>query len=259
MIRDVMARARRLVGRRGPAVVALPPVAADATAADREALAAMADHTMTTVERQIAVLDAVSYLVDADVPGALVECGVWRGGSVLGMVLRLQQRGAAPRDVWLYDTFEGMTRPTDVDTSDYHPPALQLWEESDGRPYAHAFNEDRFSEQQVRDLLVGTGYPNEHQHLVVGPVEETIPDRVPDRIALLRLDTDWYESTRHELEHLYPRVEPGGVVIVDDYGHWKGARRAVDEYLSRADVAAPLLTRTDYACRMWVKPAARPA
>jgi hypothetical protein len=86
-------------------------------------------------------------------------------------------------------------------------------------------------------------------------VEETVPERAPERIGLLRLDTDWYESTRHELEHLYPRLVPGGVLIVDDYGHYEGARRAVDEYLD-ASREAVLLNRIDYTGRVAVKPSA---
>ena len=92
----------------------------------------------------------------------------------------------------------------------------------------------------------------DHVHFVPGPVEQTLPDHAPDPIAILRLDTDWYASTRHELEHLFPRVAPGGVLIVDDYGHWEGARRAVDEYFARSDDRI-LLQRIDYTGRIGVK------
>ena len=105
----------------------------------------------------------------------------------------------------------------------------------------------------VRELLRSTGYPSERVHVVRGAVEETLPGHAPDRLALLRLDTDWYESTRHELQELYPRLATGGVLIVDDYGHWEGARRAVDEYFAGAG-PAPLLQRIDYTGRMAVKP-----
>jgi hypothetical protein len=89
-------------------------------------------------------------------------------------------------------------------------------------------------------------------HFVQGPVEETLPGTTPDSVALLRLDTDWYESTLHELTHLYPRMSAGGVLIIDDFGHWDGARRAVTEYFSTS--AKPiLLTRTDYTGRMGIK------
>ena len=91
----------------------------------------------------------------------------------------------------------------------------------------------------MRATVLSTGYPAERVHLVRGPVEETIPGAAPDALALLRLDTDWYASTRHELEHLYPRLATGGVLIVDDYGHWEGARRAVDEYFDDRGAAGP--------------------
>jgi hypothetical protein len=83
-------------------------------------------------------------------------------------------------------------------------------------------------------------------------VEETLPTHVPERIALLRLDTDWYESTHHELVHLFPLLSPGGILIVDDYGHWAGARKAVDDYLA-ANAPGLYLHRVDYTVRLAVK------
>ena len=207
---------------------------------------------MTGEARLHALVDAVGYLERRRVQGAFVECGVWRGGSVLAMVLTLQDMQAPVRDLYLYDTFEGMTRPTPADTSRFQPPALESWEEAGGRPYDEFFNPDSFDEDSVRRTVLSSGYPEERVHLVRGPVEETLPAAAPERIALLRLDTDWYESTRHELEHLYPRLVEGGVLILDDYGHWEGARKAVDEYFSA--VAAPLLlNRIDYTARIAVK------
>ena len=254
-MRRIIARAReRLASGRGPEPAGVPGIESSAAPDEREILAAVRDRTMTTPERQLALVDAVTYAELAALPGAFVECGVWRGGSVLAMVLRLEQLGGTARDVYMYDTFTGMTRPTELDTSDFHRPALEDWRDSDGSAYPELFGGDDTSLEAVQALLSHTAHPQDRLHFVVGPVEETIPGTVPDRIALLRLDTDWYESTRHELEHLYPRVVPGGVVIIDDYGHWQGCRRAVDEYLDRADVAYPLMHRTDYTCRMWIKP-----
>ena len=97
-----------------------------------------------------------------------------------------------------------------------------------------------------------TGYDQGLVHLVKGRVEETIPEHAPDSIAFLRLDTDWYESTKHELEHLFPRLSRHGVLIVDDYGHWKGARKAVDEYFAENKIKI-LLSRVDYTGRVAVK------
>jgi len=212
-------------------------------------------HTMTGVARLQSLIDSVRYCVAREIPGAFAECGVWRGGSVVAMVLTLQELGVDDRDIHLYDTFEGMTRPTEHDTSPVDAPALTEWDaarEQGQRPWAELFGEDAFSEQQVRDTLLATGYPAERLHLVRGPVEDTLPAGAPARLALLRLDTDWYESTLHELRHLYPRLAAGGVLILDDYGHWEGARRAVDEYFD-SEAAPLLLNRIDYTGRVAVK------
>lgn len=99
--------------------------------------------------------------------------------------------------------------------------------------------------------MADTGYPIERVRFVEGRVEDTLPVRVPDRISLLRLDTDWYESTRCELEHLFPKLVPGGVLIVDDYGHWEGCRRAVEEYFDENNIPM-LLNRIDYTGRIGI-------
>ena len=214
-------------------------------------------YTMTSPERLIALMDATSYVVRRDIPGALVECGVWRGGSVLAAIEVLVRLGVNDRDVYLFDTFEGMTEPTEEDTSPFETErsALASWKQyqrQGRRAWDWAFRSEVFSLDRVRELLYGTGYPEDRIHFVIGPVEETLPREAPDGVALLRLDTDWYESTKHELAHLYPRLADGGVLIIDDYGHWEGAKRAVDEYF--ASEAPPLLlARTDYTGRMAVK------
>lgn len=210
---------------------------------------------MTGPTRLLTLVDAVRYCVTRGIPGAFAECGVWRGGSVLAMIRTLQDLGVEDREVYLYDTFEGMTAPTEVDLSATDPPALETWQQAqrdNERAWPHLFDSDFVTEEAVRRLMADTGYPADRLHFVRGPVEETIPGCVPEQIALLRLDTDWYESTRHELQHLFPRVRPGGVLIVDDYGHWQGAQQAVDEYFSTEH--PPLfLTRIDYAARIAVK------
>ncbi len=223
---------------------------------DRRIVERALPHTLTSVQRLQAVIDATRHVAAAGHPGAFAECGVWRGGSVLAMILTLQELGREDRDVYLYDTFEGMTAPTDKDISSFDPPALATWQsaqQQSERPWSEFFDPAHFDEHRVRATLEATGYPAERLHFVRGPVEETLPAQAPERLALLRLDTDWYESTRHELEHLYPRLEPGGILIIDDYGHWEGARRAVDEYFAQHP-PAPLLHRTDYTGRVAVKP-----
>ena len=210
-------------------------------------------YTMTGEPRLRALVHAVRDIVRRDVPGAFAECGVWRGGSVLAMILTLQQLGREDRDIHLYDTFEGMTEPTAHDVSEHDPPALETWSEARARgvkAWPELFED--FDEERVRETVLGSGYPPERVHFVRGPVEATLPEHAPGSLALLRLDTDWYESTRHELEHLYPRLSEGGVLIVDDYGHWEGARRAVDEYFAQHP-PRPRLDAVDYTCRIGVK------
>lgn len=220
----------------------------------RDTVAAVAPYTLTGPERIAALVDAVRYLVAAEVPGALVECGVWRGGSALVVLRTLLDCGVTDRDVWLYDTFTHMPRGTaeDVDVhgvsaAEYHA-RLDAGEELDAAYAYLPFDE-------VRRLLTATGYPAERLHFVQGLVEDTLPAQAPDTIALLRLDTDYYGSTRHELRHLYPRISPRGVLLVDDYGHWRGSKQAVDEYLAEHHLAL-LLQRIDYSGRLAVVPGA---
>jgi O-methyltransferase len=209
------------------------------------------DATMTSIERMYALYQAVDYLVEREVPGDLVECGVWRGGSVMLMASTLLLRGRADRTIWLYDTFDGMTPPSPDDVQEMTGRlASEILAERERTP------DDPFwgfaARAQVEANLRRTGYPMHRFRFVQGDVVATIPAEAPPEIALLRLDTDWYVSTRHELEQLYPRLVRGGVLIVDDYGYWRGARKATDEYF-RAIGARPLLSRIDFTGRIAVK------
>jgi O-methyltransferase len=229
-----------------------PQAVAPSAALDRHIIDRVRPYTMTSDERLQALIDAVRYCVRRNVPGDFAECGVWRGGSVLAMLLTLQEEGVSDRDVHLFDTFEGMTAPTEHDVSSIDPPALETWSQTEGKAWSQFFDESIFNLEQVREALTTSGYPAHRLHFVKGPVEDTLPTNAPNQLALLRLDTDWYESTRHELEHLYPRLTDGGVLIIDDYGHWDGARRAVDEYLEQTGQQL-LLNRIDYTGRIAVK------
>ena len=209
-------------------------------------------HTLTSGERVAALCTSVDYVIDHDIPGAFVECGTWHGGSLMAILLRLRHHGITDRDVVGFDTFEaGMTDATSEDV-DFKGNAVSTTQTL-VRTLAKVTKLEgstRFSRDEVFALLASTGYPRERIHLVEGPVEDTLPAHAPETVALLRLDTDWYASTRHELEHLYPRIPVGGVLIIDDYGHFKGARKAVDEYLNGHRI---LLDRIDYSCRLAIK------
>jgi O-methyltransferase len=200
-------------------------------------------YTQTSLERVATLADAVEYVIAAGVAGDFVECGVWRGGSSMAVALTLLDLGARDRRLWMYDTFGRMPAPGSRDR-DYAGRAVAGHE-------ATMLGQDGLSLAEVQAAMGTTGYPEEQIRYVPGRVEETIPSCAPAEIALLRLDTDWYESTRHELEHLYPRLVSGGVLVIDDYGHYAGARQAVDEYFAARPI---LLSRVDYTGRMGVKP-----
>jgi O-methyltransferase len=207
--------------------------------------------TMTSMERMYALWGAVVHIHRTGLSGAIVECGVWRGGSMMLAARTLLELGDSKRPLWLYDTYQGMTEPgaRDVQTmsGEMAQTILSSQPKDDENPFWALAQRD-----VVEHNMTSTGYPRDFTHFVEGPVEETLPGQVPEEIALLRLDTDWYESTRHELIHLWPRLKPGGVLIVDDYGYWQGARTAVDEFFS-ALPDAPLLARIDYTGRIAVK------
>jgi O-methyltransferase len=207
-------------------------------------------YTMTSPERVSALIESVQFIVQNRIPGCIVECGVWRGGSMMAVALALRNVGAPSRELHLFDTFEGMPKPTKADVDLKGHSAGSFFRKLQTGP--DTSNYCRASMEEVRQAMNSTGYDEGLVHLVKGRVEETIPKHAPDSIALLRLDTDWYESTKHELEHLFPRLSKHGILIIDDYGHWQGARRAVDEYF--ADNKIPiLLSRADYTGRVAVK------
>jgi len=207
--------------------------------------------TMTSVERMYALYKAVEYIEVARIPGAIVECGVWRGGSIMIALATLRALGAADRDIYLFDTFEGLPRPDDAKDIDVlGNRAIHGW-----LPHSRGSDQSNWAYASLDDVSANvalTGYPSERIHFIKGMVEDTIPTQAPNSIALCRLDTDWYASTRHEMIHLYPLLSIGGVLIIDDYGHFRGARNAVDEYLS--ETRTPLLLhRVDYSGRVGIK------
>lgn len=180
-----------------------------------------------------------------DIPGDIVECGVWRGGNII-----LARKIAPDRACWLYDTFAGMTQPQLVDVTRTGRAAQNSYnvKTEAGRRWAAA------SVEEVRQNLAETDTLDDSKlRFVVGPVEETLLEakNLPDSIAVLRLDTDWYASTKVEMEVLYPLLSPGGVLIIDDYGHWMGAQQAVKEYFG---TVMPELTWIDYTAIQITKP-----
>lgn len=225
----------------------------EADAVDLRRLAEVRPFTMTSQERLWALRQAVKYVVSRKLSGAFVECGVWRGGSSMLAARTFVDAGDISREFWLYDTYEGMPAPTEADrriaTGEVAKDKFeQVRTGEDSSAWCDASLED------VTENLATTGYPAEKIRYVIGKTQDTLADPAnrPAAIALLRLDTDWYESTSAELNALFDRVTPGGVVIFDDYGHWAGAKQAVDEFFA-ARGNPYLLNRIDYSGRMMVK------
>jgi O-methyltransferase len=212
--------------------------------------AAALGYTMTSPERMYALWGAVLKVVRDGIPGDFVECGVWRGGSSMLAAHTFAHAGVTDRHIWLYDTFSGMPQPGESDVDWAGRPAADVMAGDD--PVAAELVTAAASLDEVKRALALIEYPYERLHFVEGLVEETIPGEAPDQIAILRLDTDWEASTRHELKHLWPRLSPGGVLIIDDYGHWAGARKAVDDYFAERD-DVPLLVRVDYGGRVGIR------
>lgn len=208
-------------------------------------------YTMASLARMYGLYEAINYVVKNNIPGDFVECGVWKGGCSMIAGLTLRNAGDSGRRLWLYDTYSGMTQPTVKDVqAGGASAALPVWRKSKQENGANDWNYASIDE--VKENMMSTGYPEENTILVQGKVEETIPDRAPGEIAVLRLDTDWYESTYHELKYLFPKLSPHGVLILDDYGWWKGSREATDQYIAENNIQM-LLNRIDSSCRMGIK------
>lgn len=230
-----------------------PPEATvpEASADERRIIEEVRPYTMTSPERIYGLINAIRYVTANRLSGDIVECGVWRGGSMMAAAKTLLSLNSTERHLHLFDTFAGMTPPTDKDGS-------RFAQKDPSETFAEMQNPDGTNQwcyaslEEVQSNLLSTGYPKERLHFIKGPVEKTIPGHAPGQISLLRLDTDFYDSSKHEMVHLFPRLVSGGVLLLDDYGHWEGQRQAVDEYLAQQGVRL-LLNRLDYTGRVGVK------
>jgi hypothetical protein len=208
-------------------------------------------YTQTSYERIFALIESVKYVTQHRIPGDIVECGVWKGGSMMAVAKTLKKLNSEHRHLYLFDTFEGMSNPTEKDVIYYGRDAKEILQESNKESQESLWCYASLDE--VKKNLASCCYDIDKIHFIKGKVvEETIPDKAPKSIAILRLDTDWYESTKHELFHLFPLLSAGGVLIIDDYGWWKGAKEATDEYIKDNNIKI-LLNRIDCTGRIAVK------
>jgi len=226
-----------------------PKLPADYRPITKAIWATVEKRTMTGHGKVNFMVDAMYYIERYQIPGAIVECGVWRGGSAMAGAMALQEIGATHRELYMFDTYEGMSAPTDRD--------VHIWygQTGDEMLEKQKLGAPIWVPASLEDVKAGfepLGYPEDNLHFVVGKVEDTIPEHAPEQIAVLRLDTDWYESTKHEMDHLYRRLQPGGVLIIDDYGSWQGSKDAVDEFMEAT--GEPLLLTQLGRGRVAVKP-----
>jgi hypothetical protein len=250
LLRNVVRRLGYDIVRYRPDILTYVDAVPDLTDEEKKTISTVKPFTMTSLDRLIALVNAVTYIVKNRIPGDIAECGVWRGGSMMAVALTLLSLDDRSRSLYLFDTYDGMSPPTNDDQRMDGVSAQELLshDEKGTGLWCYAGLDD------VSANMLSTGYPGDRIHLVKGKVEDTIPHTSPQQLALLRLDTDWYESTKHELVHLYPLLCANGILIVDDYGYWKGSRKAVDEYFSEQRPPV-LLQRIDSAGRRVFKPA----
>lgn len=207
--------------------------------------------SMVSDEHLFATILACRHVIEQKIPGDFVECGVYKGGNALIAAALFKAYGVR-RKVWLFDTFLGMTEPTALDKeSTTGVAAIEEYSQKDRGDH----NDWVFCPiDQVQAHFDAAGLLSDQIVFVQGDVLQTLGngEHLPDQVSVLRLDTDWYESTRIELEVLYPRLSVGGVLLIDDYGHFSGAQQATDEYFARG-TPRPLLNYTDYTGRVGVK------
>ena len=217
----------------------------------KAAVAIVHEYTHVSFEALATLWQQVRFVDKYRIPGALVECGVWRGGAVGLMALAHMSSAPPARHLHLFDSFQGLPEPrAEFDGAI----GRRLAGESVNgvlQPIDQVAAPLADSEQLLSDRI---RYPERLTHYHVGWFQDTLPrdkDSIGE-IALLRIDGDWYESTKVCLEHLYSKVVSNGVVIIDDYGHFEGCRRAVDEFIASQPVPI-MLHHIDYTARYWIK------
>lgn len=217
---------------------------------DKNLINLISNYSMTPKIRIFNLLQALRYLKNKKIPGDYVECGVWKGGNILLLKKFLETEDLHQRNIYAYDTFEGMTKPDENDfeisNNDFATKLLKKDKSKKTNVWGICSLEEvkKNISKHVKNL--------NNINFIKGPVENTLNENknTPEKISLLRLDTDWYQSTKKELEVLYEKVESGGIIIIDDYGHWGGSKKAVDEFFSNKFV---WMHYVDYACRLIIK------
>jgi O-methyltransferase len=204
----------------------------------KEFIEIVTPYTMTSIERITELFNSLEYIRGNNIKGDLVECGVWKGGNILGIIEYVKFHKMNDVNIWIYDTFQGMTSPEDIDVDLNENKAIHQLH----IPIVFAYSPI----EEVKKNIFKYGFDENRVKFIIGDVSKTllIKENIPDKISLLRLDTDWYRSTKDELTYLYPVLNVLGILIVDDYGHWNGSKKAVDEYFENKEIEKEMIDYT---------------
>ena len=206
---------------------------------------------MTGPHRMYALVKCLENVVENNIEGDFVECGVWRGGNLI-LSQKIFDKHSSNKKVYGYDTFSGMTEPSSNDVDfrlDFAETLMKKTNKIDNKKNIWAF----VSKEKVL-FNISKFFKKHNIKLIEGDVRETllVNENLPSKISILRIDTDWYDSTKVELEILFPLLQKKGFLIIDDYGHFMGAKKAVDEYFEKNNIK-PYLHIVDYSCRVFIK------
>jgi len=209
------------------------------------------DYTMTSVPSQWSLIQSINHVIRNNVEGSFVECGIFRGGNII-LMSKLLEEHKVEKNIFAYDTFQGMPLPGRDDFDLRGNSSIDKFlkvrnSENEGSQWCYCNIEDvknnikKFNINYLKNI-----------NFIKGKVEETLLDikNLPKKISLLRLDTDFYSSTKIELNILFPLLEKNGILIVDDYGHFMGAKKAVDEFFYEKKT---WFHRVDYSTRLLIK------
>jgi len=196
-------------------------------------LAALNNFSMCGIDLLVHLYRLGQYVTAQKIEGDFVECGVCNGGSAAAIACAFR---GTKRHVWLYDSFEGLPEPNNVDGTD-----ARDW-----------VGKCLGSEDRVREALTLARFPEEDYTIRKGWFQDTFHQALPGVISLLHIDADWYESVMFSLDTFYDRVSDGGIVVLNDFGHWEGCREAFYDFAQKRNLR-PVLERVGHTEAYWIK------
>jgi len=236
----------KIFGLKKKIIFSLEKLIPEISETEKNIIEACGKYSMTSKLRMYVLSQAIKYVKNENIEGDFVECGIWKGGNII-LFNKFNLLYDLKKKIYGFDTFEGMSEPNELDKHN-NIAAKEL---------AKSYGIKKMSDwcycsydEVIKNISENTKIDN--IFLIKGNVEQTLLEEknLPEKISILRLDTDWYASTKIELEVLYNKLVKGGILIIDDYGHWQGARKAVDEYFKNKNI---WLHYVDYTCRYIIK------